>query len=201
LSEFIIREHLAGSLGGTGAPIVSRVIQFLGDGMIYYNQARKIMFIPFPFPHAQLSVFFILVMIFAVPLLMVEYTEALWLGALLTFFTVTCLAGLHEVARELENPFRNVPNDIPVCTLQAMYNEALITMYAGYHPDSFWDPNDYKDMLPRVPGEKENSKEVSKKELINWNDSSGISELKKIIEKQGKELERLRTLVEGKCIQ
>ncbi len=76
--------------------------------MIYYNQARKIMFIPFPFPHAQLSVFFILVTIFAVPLLMVEYTAALWLGALLTFFTVTCLSGLHEVARELENPFRYV---------------------------------------------------------------------------------------------
>lgn len=108
LSEFVVREHLAGSTGATGSPMISRVIQFLGDGMIYYNQARKIMFIPFPFPHAQLSVFFILVMIFAVPLLMVEYTSALWLGALLTFFTVTCLSGLHEVARELENPFRYV---------------------------------------------------------------------------------------------
>lgn len=45
LSEFIIREHLAGTLGNVGPPIISRVIQFLGDGMIYYNHARKIMFI------------------------------------------------------------------------------------------------------------------------------------------------------------
>ena len=45
LSELIIREHLAGTLGKVGPPIISRVIQFLGDGMIYYNHARKIMFI------------------------------------------------------------------------------------------------------------------------------------------------------------
>eukprot|EP00957_Ditylum_brightwellii_P173414 13203939-Ditylum_brightwellii.AAC.1 len=42
LSEFIMREHLAGTLGNIGPPIVSRIIQFLSDGMIYYNHARKI---------------------------------------------------------------------------------------------------------------------------------------------------------------
>lgn len=45
LSELIMREHLAGTLGKVGPPIVSRCIQFMGDGMIYYNHARKIMFI------------------------------------------------------------------------------------------------------------------------------------------------------------
>ena len=33
LSEFITREHLAGTLGDVGSPIVSRVHQFLSDGM------------------------------------------------------------------------------------------------------------------------------------------------------------------------
>lgn len=141
LTEFIMREHLAGSTGDVAPPIVSRIVQFLSDGMIYYNHARKIMFVPFPFPHAQLSAFFVMVMLLAVPLLMHQYTNETWLGAILTFLTVTCLAGLHEVARELENPFRNAPNDIPLCTLQAFYNEALLTMFAGYHPDHFWDPD------------------------------------------------------------
>ena len=72
-------------------------------------------------------------MVVYVPFLMDQYTEEEWVGASLTFFTVLCLAGLHEVARELENPFRNVPNDIPLCTLLAMYNEALVTMCTGYH--------------------------------------------------------------------
>jgi predicted membrane chloride channel (bestrophin family) len=139
LSEFIIREHLAGSLGTVGPPIVSRIIQFLGDGMIYYGHGRKIMYIPFPFVHAQLSAAFVLMMIPTIPFLMDQYTDDLWLGIVLSFFITMCLSGIHEVARELENPFRNVPNELPLVTLMAEFNEALVTMYAGYHPDFFWD--------------------------------------------------------------
>mmetsp|Transcript_36205 Transcript_36205/g.53097 ORF Transcript_36205/g.53097 Transcript_36205/m.53097 type:complete len:610 (+) Transcript_36205:119-1948(+) len=144
LSEFMIREHLAGSMGAVGPPIVSRCFQFLSDGMIYYNHARKVMFIPFPFPSAQISAFFIFVIVFTVPLLMNQYANILWLGATLTFLTVTCLAGLHEAGREMENPFRNIPNDIPLCTLMAMYNESLVTLYNGFHPDFYWDPSMYE---------------------------------------------------------
>jgi len=149
LKEFIIREHLAGTLGpvGGGSALVSRIVQFISDGLLHYHQARKIMYIPFPFPHAQLSVFFSAIMIIAVPFLLDQYTDALWMGALLSFLTVTCLVGLHEVARELENPFRNVPNEIPLCTLQAMYNEALVIMFSGYNPDSFWDAELYQGAL------------------------------------------------------
>ena len=64
-----------------------------------------------------------------------------WAGATLTFLTSTSLVGLHEVARELENPFRNVPNKVPLPTLMAAYNETLVTMLGGYHPDALlWDP-------------------------------------------------------------
>jgi len=154
LSEFVTREHLAGSTGKVGPPIISRVHQFLSDGMVFYNHARKIMFIPFPFPHAQISSFCIFVMVVYVPFLMDQYTEEEWVGASLTFFTVLCLAGLHEVARELENPFRNVPNDIPLCTLLAMHNEALVTMCTGYHPDHYWSPD---TAIPPKPAQKQQS--------------------------------------------
>jgi hypothetical protein len=142
LSEFVIREHLAGSLGNVGPPIISRIVQFLSDGMKHYNEARKITSIPFPFVHAQLSALFIFVVAVCIPFLMNQYANQAWLGGTLTFLVVTCLAGLHEVARELENPFRNAPNDIPLCTMMAMYNESLITMFAGFHPDSYWDESD-----------------------------------------------------------
>eukprot|EP00529_Nitzschia_sp_RCC80_P015446 CAMPEP_0113482500 /NCGR_PEP_ID=MMETSP0014_2-20120614/22950_1 /TAXON_ID=2857 /ORGANISM="Nitzschia sp." /LENGTH=703 /DNA_ID=CAMNT_0000376017 /DNA_START=354 /DNA_END=2461 /DNA_ORIENTATION=- /assembly_acc=CAM_ASM_000159 len=99
LSEFIIREHLAGSTGKVGPPIISRIIQFLGDGMIYYNHARKVMFVPFPFVHAQISVIFNVVVIFYAPFLMFQYVSEIWLGSTLTFFLVLCLCGINEVAR------------------------------------------------------------------------------------------------------
>jgi hypothetical protein len=101
------------------------------------------MFIPFPFPSAQLAVFFVINLIWAIPLMLTQYVNDPWLGALLAFFAVTCFSAMHEVARELENPFKNVPNEIPLCTLLAQYNESLLTMYYGFHPDHFWNADDF----------------------------------------------------------
>ena len=43
------------------------------------------------------------------------------------------------MARVLEDPFRNEPNDIPLNNFQAQFNEALLCMFAGYHPESWWE--------------------------------------------------------------
>jgi len=226
LSEFIIREHLAGSLGAVGPPIISRIFQFLSDGMIFYNHARKIMFIPFPFPHAQLTAVFTATLMFVVPLIMGEFTDYLWLGALLTFLTVTCLFGLHEVAKELENPFRNVPNDIPLCTFLAQLNESLITMYSGYHPDHYWDADkfrrSYEAQLSRVkemPADFETSakdmdaRDGKEEVIFPKSDNSAVkdrpqslpsdkapdmslSDMQEMMKKQALEIERLKKAME-----
>jgi len=52
---------------------------------------------------------------------------------------VLVFTGLHEVARELESPFLNAPNDIPLNNIQAQFNEAVITTFSGFHPDSWWE--------------------------------------------------------------
>ena len=44
LSEFLTREYEDGAHGA----LLSRCMQFLSDGMLSYNEARKIMFNPFP---------------------------------------------------------------------------------------------------------------------------------------------------------
>lgn len=139
LVEFITREHLAGSTGKVHPSIISRLHQFISDGSTHYNHARKTMFIPFPFPHAQISALFIVVIVVIVPSMMHQYANESSLGISLTFLTVSCLVGLHEVGRELENPFINSSNDIPLCTLLAMYNESLVTMCSGFHPDAYWN--------------------------------------------------------------
>jgi hypothetical protein len=67
-----------------------------------------------------------------------QYIKTDWLGISISFFSVMCLQSIDEVAKELENPFRNIPNELPVVTYQAEFNEALLTIYSGFHPDSFW---------------------------------------------------------------
>jgi predicted membrane chloride channel (bestrophin family) len=82
------------------------------------------------------------VIIFIFPLLFVSFVTKLWFACVLNFLTVLCFLGLNEVSRELDNPFQNIPNDIPVTTYQAQMNEALVTLYAGFHPDSWWEISD-----------------------------------------------------------
>jgi predicted membrane chloride channel (bestrophin family) len=110
LQEFISREYMAGSTGNVAPPIISRLYQCVSDGMLGYNQARKIAYIPFPFPHAQITALFILVVVAFVPVLMLSFVNNEAFGAVLNCLTVMCFTGLNEVSRELENPFQNVPN-------------------------------------------------------------------------------------------
>lgn len=139
LQEFVSREYQDGSTGAMAGTIIGRLHQFSSDGMKGYHQARKVAYTPFPFPHAQLTIMYIFVVVCFCPVLMFSYINNLTFACILNFFTVLCFAGMHEVARELEDPFFNVPNDLPLTTFQAQFNEALIAMYAGFHPDSLWD--------------------------------------------------------------
>ncbi|GKY97579.1 hypothetical protein MPSEU_000716400 [Mayamaea pseudoterrestris] len=138
LQEFITREHLSGSTGKVGAPIIGRLFQYISDGMLGYNMARKVAYIPFPFAHAQITSLFVLVVIGVMPLLMLSFVTNEIFGALLNFVTVCCFCGLDSVAKELEDPFFNPPNDIPVNNLHAQFNEAIMTMFRGWHPDAYW---------------------------------------------------------------
>ena len=165
LQEFLSREYMSGSTGKVAPPIISRLYQFISDGMTGYNQARKVAYIPFPFPHAQITTLFVLVIVGFIPVLMLTYLADPVFGFLLNLVTVMCFAGLHEVARELENPFQNVPNDIPLNNFQAQFNEGLMVMFFGYHPDAYWKSQSISinrisnDDLPHPEDAKKEKKE------------------------------------------
>ena len=98
LNEFIIREQLHGSLGKVAPPIVSRLQQYSSDGHLWYNAARKMSYIPFPFPHAQMATMFTIASTFLIPTLMLS-KAALWFGFILNFMTVLLFAGLNEISK------------------------------------------------------------------------------------------------------
>lgn len=64
-----------------------------------------------------------------------------------------------KVARELESPFFNVPNDLPLNNFQAQFNEALLAMFAGYHPDAFWEVYEATEEDVKAPSEAGNVQE------------------------------------------
>ena len=93
----VSREHLNGSTGKVAPPIISRLFQFLSDGMTGYNQARKVAYIPFPFPHSQITSLFVLVVVGLMPVLSLSFLANEVFGFVLNFLAVMVFAGLHEV--------------------------------------------------------------------------------------------------------
>jgi len=83
-------------------------------------------------------------------------------AAILNFLTAGVFVGLWHVSNELEDPFRNVPNDLPLNRFQAEFNEALLVMFAGFHPEAWWDIADEKGGITALDLEivPENSKET-----------------------------------------
>ena len=105
-----------------------------------------------------MTAFFTITVVFIFPVLYFSYVNDLLFGCIMNFVTVVCFLGIHEVARELENPMENVPNDLPLTTFQAQFNEALVAMYAGFHPDSWWE-GDEADADKPEGNEKDTKKE------------------------------------------
>jgi len=105
-----------------------------------------------------------------------QYADNIVLASCLSFVSVAALSGIHEVARELENPFRNIPNELPLVTLQAQFNEALIVMYSGYHPDHFWEPKHHHHHPADPPApRRKNSKNRSSSNTAHKGISRSLS--------------------------
>lgn len=136
LKEFVAREYLHGSTGKVEPPIVSRVFGFLTDASIAYHQSSKIAFVPFPFPHEQMTTLFTFIIVVCYPVLSVAFVNDLTLACLLNFATILCFQGIYEVARELTNPYHTVPNDLPLNRFHVEFNESLRSLLMGYHPDA-----------------------------------------------------------------
>jgi predicted membrane chloride channel (bestrophin family) len=111
-------------------PIVSRIYQELSDGMLGYNQARKFTEVPFPFPYAQLVLGLLCIYALSVPVVVVAWVKQRSAKVLLTFIAVWGYFAINEVNRELEDPFLHGPNDLPLPTLQADFNNRLQSLDA-----------------------------------------------------------------------
>ncbi len=129
LQEFISREFLNGAMGNVSPPIISRLFQYTSDGMIGYNQARKVRdeglqnahcysyvidhislvasfvikqvaYIPFPFPHSQLTTFFLASITVFMPVLMLSYIPEIIVAVVMNTLTVWVFFGKYNTVQK-----------------------------------------------------------------------------------------------------
>lgn len=109
-------------------PVLSRLYQVLSDGHHGFMQAKKVSYTPFPLPYAQLVLFFLIVLMFSSPFVIVAYVDSTLVAALLSFCASLGYFALNEVGRELEDPFRHDPNDLPLSELHYDFNVRLVSL-------------------------------------------------------------------------
>lgn len=117
-------------------PILSRVFQQIGNGMVCLHQAVKISTIPFPFPYAQACDYLLIMHWMTTPVIVQTWTSAVQWSFLFSFIMVFIFWTLNTTAIGLENPFGTDANDLDYRELQHEMNRHLMVLLrpVAYRP-------------------------------------------------------------------
>eukprot|EP00930_Biecheleria_cincta_P100679 TRINITY_DN92291_c0_g1_i1.p1 TRINITY_DN92291_c0_g1~~TRINITY_DN92291_c0_g1_i1.p1 ORF type:complete len:520 (-),score=73.27 TRINITY_DN92291_c0_g1_i1:102-1661(-) len=109
-------------------PILSRAFQELSRGSVKLNEARKIAEIPFPFPYEQMITWMMLIHWVITPVIAILTISTWWFAVTMCFLVTTGFWSLIYIATELDQPFGDDANDLPVKAMQADFNRSLLAL-------------------------------------------------------------------------
>jgi len=109
-------------------PILSRIYQTLSRGFVNLLNAKKIKDVRFPFPYAQVIAVLLLLLAIFTPFAMTSMLPHGGWCTVGTFVPVFGLLCLNYTAEELEMPFGEDHNDLPLTHFQAEMNSSLLML-------------------------------------------------------------------------
>jgi len=109
-------------------PILSRVFQQLGDGMVALHQGVMISTIPFPFPYAQACDFLLAFHWLLTPIIIQDWSSSPFWAFAFSFIMVFTYWSLNTIAIDLENPFGIDENDMDFAEMQQEMNRHLVVL-------------------------------------------------------------------------
>ncbi|CAE7349148.1 unnamed protein product [Symbiodinium natans] len=124
LERFIIEADKSKTLD-VPAPILSRAFQELSRGMVGVTNVRKIRDVPFPFPYSQFLSFILVVHWLVTPIVASQIILKPWWAGIMVFAVSTSYWTLYYIAQEIDQPFGEDANDLPVREMQRHFNEKL----------------------------------------------------------------------------
>lgn len=127
LQDTLTQRHASGGLD-IPSPIITRIFQELSTGMLGFNNAVKIHNTPFPFPYVQLISLCLLILTVTSGFVMHHYIDNAFWAVVFTAITVGGYHSINEVAVELEDPFGDDANDLPMEAYQRQFNARLLSM-------------------------------------------------------------------------
>merc|ERR1711972_631067 len=96
--------------------------------MVALEKAKRIKEFYFPFPYAQTLTTLLVLLTFVQPVIAAIFiTSPTWCAAL-TFLSIFTLWSINYVAHEIERPFGDGNNDLPLMEMQTSFNQSLKSM-------------------------------------------------------------------------
>jgi hypothetical protein len=108
------------------------VFQEYSRGIVHANDVRKIAEVPFPFPFMQMLQLMLVLMSVATPMVMSISCASIWWGAAWTFVSVLVSWCMNFVASEIEQPFGEDFNDLPISSYMDEMNTSLKQLLQPY---------------------------------------------------------------------
>lgn len=128
LIQSLITKGLEDEILMIPSPILSRVYQTLSRGFVNLLNAKKIADTRFPFPYAQLIAMLLLGHLVLTPLMIsCLIAHKVW-APLFTFVPIFGMFSLSFIGIELENPFGDDDNDLPLERFQSEMNTCLLML-------------------------------------------------------------------------
>merc|ERR1712130_928197 len=126
-------------MGKIAPPILSRVYNQLGNGIVWCSELRTINDISIPFPYVHALTLLLCGQTLLTPFLIASSVEDAYWAALDSFLVVTCFWIMNYVGMELEYPFGTDNNNLPTQVLQKDLNRSLIGLLhkRALQPPSF----------------------------------------------------------------
>merc|ERR1719387_2436020 len=109
-------------------PVLSRCYQQMADGIVEINTAKKLTHVPFPFPFAQMITCMLMMHTVLTPFIAASIlTSPHWAG-LLAFVSNFVFWAINFISAEMEHPFGDDPNDLPLFEFMESFNFSLHTL-------------------------------------------------------------------------
>jgi hypothetical protein len=147
IMEAVTRAQLKGLLT-VPPPIISRFYQELSNGLVGFSQAYKVTSTPFPFPFAQILALLLSVFCVVCPIIVVQMTSGYILPPVLSFSAILSYWGLNQIAVELENPFGDDDNDLPLVDMHRFFVDAVEEAYIAQPRQNIWSAPSEEEAKP-----------------------------------------------------
>lgn len=119
-------------------PVLGRVLMQLTNGQTALSGVKQIRNVSFPFPYAQILSGMMLIHWSVTPLFAALSVHSTLWCMITTFFVTACMWSLLYIAIELDQPFGDDFNDLPLRQVHREFNKGLLQLL---QPDAFVAPS------------------------------------------------------------